>query len=62
MNDKNPKADEAKRRFREALDKKHQHHHATAEGAVHDGSKKSHGSTGPIEKPVFQRKTGGGGA
>lgn len=61
VNDKNPKSDEAKRKFREALDKKHEKHHATAPSAVHDGSEKSHGASRPIEKQEFQRKTGGGG-
>lgn len=54
----NPKADEAKRKFREALEKKQHKHHATAPGAVHDTSEKSHGAQKPVEKQTFQRKTG----
>lgn len=62
MTEKNPKAGEAKRKFREALEKKSHQRHASAESAVHDGSEKSHGASAPIEKATFQRKTGGGGA
>ena len=46
--------EEMKAKFREALDKKKQRHHATAEGAEHDGSEKSHGATKPIEQPEFE--------
>lgn len=46
-----------KAKFREALDKKKDRHHATAEGAEHDGSEKSHGADKPIEAPEFRRKS-----
>lgn len=55
-------AAQARQKFREALDKKQERHHATAEGAEHDGSEKSHGANGPVEKRTFRRKSGGGGA
>ncbi|WP_286930063.1 MULTISPECIES: DUF5302 domain-containing protein [Aeromicrobium] len=48
--------EEMKAKFREALDKKNERHHATAEGAEHDGSEKSHGASKPIEQPEFRRK------
>jgi len=51
-----PKSD-MKAKFREALEKKKGHHHATAEGAEHDGSEKSHGATGPTQSPEFRRKS-----
>lgn len=50
-------ADDVKAKFREALDKKKHRHHATAEGAEHDGSEKSHGSSKPIDQPEFRRKS-----
>jgi hypothetical protein len=46
-----------KAKFREALDKKKHQTHATAEGAEHDGSEKSHGATGPTTSPEFRRKS-----
>jgi hypothetical protein len=46
-----------KAKFREALEKKKQHRHATAEGAEHDGSEKSHGANGPTQAPEFRRKS-----
>jgi hypothetical protein len=46
-----------KAKFREALDKKKHQHHATAEGAEHDGSEKSHGANGPTEAREFRRKS-----
>ena len=49
-------SEDLKAKFREALDKKQQRHHATAEGAEHDGSEKSHGANRPIEQPEFRRK------
>lgn len=49
--------DDVKRKFREALEKKHEKHHPIAEGAEHDGSEKSHGSDKPIEAPEFRRKS-----
>lgn len=56
-----PKAEggmsDMKARFREALDKKHANKHASAEGAEHDGSEKSHGATGPTMAPEFRRKS-----
>ena len=49
--------DEQKRKFREALERKHDTH-ATAEGAQ-DGSK-VHGSRGPaVSRRSFRRKSGG---
>lgn len=48
--------DDLKAKMREALDKKSQQHHASAEGAEHDGSEKSHGSDSPIVQPEFRRK------
>ena len=54
--DDGQKAD-MKAKFREALDKKKNQHHATAEGAEHDGSEKSHGATGPTTAPEFRRKS-----
>jgi len=46
-----------KAKFREALEKKKGKHHATAEGAEHDGSEKSHGANGPTQAPEFRRKS-----
>lgn len=46
-----------KAKFREALEKKNGKQHATAEGAEHDGSEKSHGATGPTQSPEFRRKS-----
>ena len=46
-----------KAKFREALEKKKGKHHATAEGAEHDGSEKSHGAAGPTMAPEFRRKS-----
>ena len=46
-----------KAKFREALDKKKDKHHATAEGVEHDGSEKSHGANGPTQAPEFRRKS-----
>ncbi len=51
-----PDLDEMKRKFREALDRKHRSH-ATAEGADHTG--KVHGSHGPpTSRRTFRRKSG----
>ena len=50
-------SDDVKRKFREALDKKQKKHHATAEGADHDGSEKSHGTDRPMEVREFRRKS-----
>nr|WP_255499513.1 DUF5302 domain-containing protein [Aeromicrobium senzhongii] len=50
-------AEDVKAKFREALDKKKERHHATAEGAEHDGSEKSHGAAKPIDQPEFRRKS-----
>jgi len=44
-------------KMREALERKKERHHATAEGAEHDGSDKSHGADGPIEVREFRRKS-----
>ncbi|WP_313410211.1 DUF5302 domain-containing protein [Aeromicrobium sp.] len=49
-------AEDLKAKMREALDKKAHKHHATAQGADHDGSEKSHGASKPIEQPEFRRK------
>lgn len=49
-------ADDLKAKMREALDKKARRHHASDEGAEHDGSEKSHGSERPISQPEFRRK------
>jgi hypothetical protein len=46
-----------KAKFREALAKKNNRHHASAEGAEHDGSEKSHGANGPTEAREFRRKS-----
>ena len=46
-----------KANFREALEKKNANKHASAEGAEHDGSEKSHGATGPTMAPEFRRKS-----
>jgi hypothetical protein len=50
--------DDVRRKFRAALDRKHQQHHASAESAEHDGSNKSHGANTPTKGPGFRRKTG----
>ncbi len=49
--------DDMKAKFREALEKKQKQHHATAEGAEHDTSEKSHGADKPIEVKEFRRKS-----
>ncbi len=49
--------DDLKAKFREALEKKNNRHHASAEGAEHDGSNKSHGANGPVEAREFRRKS-----
>ena len=49
--------DDMKAKFREALDKKQTQKHATAEGAEHDTSEKSHGADKPIEVKEFRRKS-----
>ena len=46
-----------KAKFREALEKKNASKHASAEGAEHDGSEKSHGANGPTQAPEFRRKS-----
>lgn len=48
--------EDMKAKFRAALDKKKDRHHATAEGAKNDGSEKSHSSDKPISQPEFRRK------
>lgn len=49
--------EDLKAKFREALEKKKDRHHAsTAAGDHADGSDKSHGSDRPIEQPEFRRK------
>lgn len=49
--------DDLKAKMREALDKKAEHEHPSAESAEHDGSDKSHGSDKPIDQPEFRRKS-----
>ena len=49
--------DDMKAKFREALEKKEKNQHATAEGAEHDTSEKSHGADKPIEVKEFRRKS-----
>lgn len=62
MSDQPTPQNDIKAKFREALDKKNEHHHATADGAEHDGSEKSHGAQEPTQTPMFRRKSAGGGA
>ncbi|HEX2177122.1 MAG TPA: DUF5302 domain-containing protein [Nocardioidaceae bacterium] len=50
--------DDVRRKFREALERKQQRHHASAAAAEHDGSEKSHGAPTPTKGPGFRRKTG----
>lgn len=49
--------DDLKAKMREALEKKAEKHHASAESAETDGSEKSHGSDKPIAQPEFRRKS-----
>ncbi len=51
-------ADDVRRKFREALERKQQKHHASAASAERDGSDKSHGAAVPTKGPGFRRKTG----
>ena len=57
MTQDDSKPQDLKAKFREALEKKQQRHHATAEGAEHDTSEKSHGADKPIEVKEFRRKS-----
>jgi len=50
--------DDVRRKFREALERKNEQHHASAKSARHDGSNKSHGADGPTKGPGYRRKTG----
>lgn len=50
--------DDVRQKFREALERKQERHHASAESAEHDGSNKSHGAVTPTKGPGFRRKTG----
>jgi len=50
-------AEDLKTKMREALDRKKERHHPTAEGSAHDGSEKSHGATRPIDQPELHRKS-----
>lgn len=52
------KDDDVRRKFREALARKHDQQHASAKSAEHDGSHKSHGTAAPTKGPGFRRKTG----
>ncbi len=49
-------ADDTRRKFREALDRKRHRQHATAEAAPRDGSAKAHGTAAPTKGPQFRRK------
>ena len=49
-------AEDMKAKFREALEKKKGRHHASATGADHDGSEKSHGASNHVGQPEFRRK------
>ncbi|MDQ4086321.1 MAG: DUF5302 domain-containing protein [Actinomycetota bacterium] len=51
-------AEDVRRKFREALERKQEKHHASAESAGRDGSHKSHGTAVPTKGPGFRRKTG----
>jgi Family of unknown function (DUF5302) len=51
-------SDDVRRKFREALDRKAERQHASAESAEHDGSHKSHGTGNPTRGRPFRRKTG----
>jgi hypothetical protein len=51
-------SDDVRRKFREALDRKAARNHASAQGAGHDGSHKSHGTPNPTQGRQFRRKTG----
>ncbi|MFS0886966.1 DUF5302 domain-containing protein [Aeromicrobium sp. 179-A 4D2 NHS] len=53
--------EDLKAKMREALDRKKEHHHPTAEGVEHDGSDKSHGAAESLDKPEFHRKSTHGG-
>lgn len=53
----NTAKEDMKAKFREALEKKKHQSHATAAGAEHDGSEKSHGANGPTEAREFRRKS-----
>jgi hypothetical protein len=57
MTDDDTQAQDMKAKFREALEKKQKNQHATAEGAEHDTSEKSHGADKPIEVKEFRRKS-----
>jgi hypothetical protein len=50
--------DDVRRKFREALERKHQQRHASAASAERDGSEKSHGAPVPTKGRGFRRKTG----
>lgn len=50
--------DDTRRKFREALERKQQRQHATADAAARDGSEKSHGAQGPTKGRTFRRKSG----
>ncbi len=52
-----PDEDETRRRFREALERKQNQRHASADAVVRDGSEKSHGAQGPTKGRTFRRKS-----
>ena len=62
MADQPTQPEDIKAKFREALEKKQERHHASAESAEHDGSDKAHGTAERTETPMFRRKSAGGGA
>jgi Family of unknown function (DUF5302) len=51
-------SDDVRRKFREALDRKAERQHASAEGVERDGSHKSHGTRNRTQGRPFRRKTG----
>ena len=52
-------ADETRRKFREALDRKKAAQHASEQAVERDGSNKSHRAGGPTKNREFRRKSGG---
>lgn len=49
-------ADPIRQKFRQALARKQGRQHASARGAEHDGSDKSHGAASPTQGKPFRRK------
>lgn len=52
-----PTEDATRRKFREALERKQQRHHASESALERDGSEKSHGVNGPTKSMPFRRKS-----